>query len=42
MSEVHKSCEADRIETGASDEESVDLRLRQESLRILGFYAAAV
>lgn len=41
-SKIHEGCEADRIETGAAYEESVDLMLRFETLRIVRLDTAAV
>ncbi len=42
ISKINDGCEADRIETRAAYEKSVNLRLRHEDLRIVGFDAAAV
>ena len=41
-SQIHDRCEASWIEAGAAYEESVDLRLRNEALRIVRPDAAAV
>ena len=41
ISKIHESCEADRIEA-AAHEESGDLMLRHETLRIVRLDAAAI
>lgn len=42
ISEIDKRRETDWIEAGAAYEESVDLRLRHETLRVVRFDAATV
>jgi hypothetical protein len=42
ISNVHDGCEADRIQAGASYQESVNLRLRHETLGIVRLDAATI